>query len=217
MDSDQVREIIAGALDGRRLLEHPFYRRWESGELADTELGSYAEQYRFAERALPDVLRAVHGGLPDGAAADLVEANLADEVSVPEPHIALFESFAAAVSARSEAPAGPAVSHLVTLELSTAATDPVRALAILASYEVQSAEIATTKSAGLTEHYGVDRAGTRFWDVHAQMEQDHADWAVEALGLLATDPTEIRSAAVSGAEAWWHFLDEREAMAPAPA
>src|SRR5208337_3276168 len=95
------------------------------------ELAAYAEQYRYAERALPAVLTAVVGGLPEGEAADLVAANLADEESVPEPHVALFESFACAVSARREAPAGPAVSDLVELELSAAATDPVAALAMV--------------------------------------------------------------------------------------
>ncbi len=199
------------------MLEHPFYRRWEAGALAEGELAAYAEQYRYAERALPAVLTAVVDGLPEGAAADLVAANLADEQSVPEPHVALFESFASAVSARSDAPAGPAVSDLVELELSAAVTDPVTALAMVASYEAQAAAIAATKSASLTDHYGVDRDGTRFWDVHAQMELDHADWAVEALALLAPDPLQVRSAAVSGAEAWWCFLDERESMAPVPA
>ncbi len=217
MDSDQLRDVIAGALEGRRLLEHPFYRRWEAGALAEGELAAYAEQYRYAERALPAVLAAVIGGLPEGAAADLVAAILADEESVPEPHVELFESFASAVRARRDAPAGPAVSELVELELSAAASDPVAALAMVASYEVQAAAIAATKSAGLTDHYSVDGDGTRFWDVHAQMELDHADWAVEALALLAPDPSQVCSAAVSGAEAWWRFLDEREAMAPAPA
>jgi len=217
MDRDQVHNLIAHALEGRRLLEHPFYRRWEAGTLADGELAAYAEQYRHAERALPEVLRTIVDSLPAGPGADLVAANLADEESVPEPHVELFEGFASAVSASASAPAGPAVASLVDLERTTATTDPVAALALLAAYEVQSAEIATSKSDGLSAHYGVGSDGTRFWDVHAQMEADHADWAIEALSLLAADPEQVSRGARSGADAWWAFLDEREALAPVPA
>ena len=181
-------------------MEHPFYRRWEAGRLAEGELAAYAEQYRYAERVLPEVLRSIVNGLPAGPGADLVAANLADEESVPEPHVTLFEGFASAVSADPTTPPGPAVGALVDLERTTAASDPVAAVAILAAYEVQSAEIAASKSAGLSTHYGVGPADTRFWDVHAEMEADHADWALEALALLANDADEIRAGARAGAE-----------------
>lgn len=215
MHPDQVHDVISGALVGRRLLEHPFYQRWEAGTLGEGELADYAEQYRHAERALPAVLGAIAARVPDGPARRLVAANLADEEAVPEPHAVLFESFAAAVGARPDVAPGPAAVALVELELSAAEDDPVEALAMIAAYEVQAAAIAGTKSAGLSAHYGVGRDGTRFWDVHAQMEVEHADWAIDALALLADDPAEISGAAAAGAEAWWRFLDEREAMAPA--
>jgi pyrroloquinoline quinone (PQQ) biosynthesis protein C len=217
MTRDDVHDLIERALEGRRLLEHPFYRRWEAGALCEGELAAYAEQYRHVERALPSVLSAVAGGLADGEARDLVAANLADEESVPEPHVALFESFAGAVGARGEAAPTPATAALVDLERSAAAADPVAALAMVCAYEVQAAEIAATKSAGLSAHYGVGPAGTRFWDVHAEMESAHAGWSVRALADLAPDPAGLLDAAVAGAGAWWAFLDEREAMAPAPA
>jgi pyrroloquinoline quinone (PQQ) biosynthesis protein C len=92
-------DAAAGALTGRRLLEHPFYRRREAGGLRGGEPGAYAEQYRHVERALPEVLREIADQLPDGPARDLVSANLADEESVPEPHVVLFESFADAAGA----------------------------------------------------------------------------------------------------------------------
>jgi pyrroloquinoline-quinone synthase len=212
---DQVHDALGRALEGRRLLEHPFYQRWEAGELRPGELAAYAEQYRHIEQALPAVLATVVDGLPDGAARDLVAANLADERSVPEPHTALFEGFAAAAGAAPAAAPTPATAALVGLERSTAGADPLAALCMVAAYEVQAAAIATTKSAGLSEHYGLDRAGTRFWDVHAAMEAEHADWSVDALALLATVGDDLETPARAAAEAWWAFLDEREALAPA--
>jgi pyrroloquinoline-quinone synthase len=220
MHPDQVHDAIAAALDGRRLLEHPFYQRWEAGELADGELAAYAEQYRHVEQALPVVLRTAADQLPAGPARDLVLANLADEEGVPEPHVALFESFADAVGARSSVPAGPATAALTDLQRSTAAADPVAALAVIAAYEVQAGAVATTKSAGLAEHYGLDEHGTRFWDVHAAMEADHATWSLDALALLCRDADDVAGPAAAAAAAWWAFLDEREAdreLAPAGA
>jgi len=51
-----VRAVVAANLEGRWLLDHPFYRRWEAGQLSEAELASYAGQYRHVERALPGVL-----------------------------------------------------------------------------------------------------------------------------------------------------------------
>ena len=61
----------------------------------------------------------------------------------------------------------------------------------------------------------MDEAGTEFWDVHAGMESDHGTWALDALALLGADPAEVAGAARRGADAWWAFLDERQAEAPA--
>src|SRR6202034_3086459 len=100
MHTQPMHEVLAYAIVGRHLLSHPFYQRWEAGTLAEGELATYAEQYRLIERALPATLGALATGLPDGRARALVEATLADEVGVPAPHVALFESFADAAGAR---------------------------------------------------------------------------------------------------------------------
>jgi pyrroloquinoline-quinone synthase len=216
MRRDQIDQAITTAVAGRRLLDHPFYQRWEKGELGWGELAAYAEQYRLVERELPSLLRAGIEHLPAGEARDLVMANLADEESHPEPHVALFESFARAVGAALDVAPTPATARLVEL-YRAAAADPATALAVVTAYEVQAAEVAETKSRGLVGHYGIDGGGTRFWDVHASMEADHAAWSIDALALLAPDPADVNSAASASARAWWAFLDEREALAPAAA
>ena len=77
-------------LESRRLLAHPFYRRWEAGTLEPGELASYAGQYRHFEAALPLVLESIAGDLPDGPARRLVEANLEDERWVREELLPRF-------------------------------------------------------------------------------------------------------------------------------
>ena len=84
---------------------------------------------------------------------------------------------------------------------------------MLAAYETQAAAVAATKAAGLRRHYGIDGPGVAFWDVHADLEADHADWTASALAATAASPAQVTSAAADGARAWWQFLDERQTTA----
>ena len=217
-----IAEAIEDALHGRMLLTHPFYVRWEQGVLHPGELGMYASQYRSFEAALPVILSAVVDGLrAEGSTevADLVQRNLTDELGRPEPHLALFDRFAAAVST-SESSAdgrsleGPAAAGLVATYLDMVEGGPVAALSALAAYETQASAIAASKAEGLRRWYGIDDAGVAFWDVHASMDVDHGDWALDALARLDADPAVVANAAKRGADAWWSLLDEREADAP---
>jgi pyrroloquinoline-quinone synthase len=213
MHPQRIHEVLAEAIVGRHLLAHPFYRRWEAGTLTEGELASYAEQYRHVERALPVTLAAIVDALPDGRARELVEANLADELGSPEPHTQLFESFARAAGAEPEAPATPSTAALLALVRTAAERDPAAALAMVAAYEVQAADIAASKADGLRRHYGFDEEGTRFWDVHRVQEVDHAGWSTEALAELDADPDVVQAAAIVSADSWWLFLSEREELA----
>jgi pyrroloquinoline quinone (PQQ) biosynthesis protein C len=209
--------VLADALSGRHLLTHPFYRRWEAGTLAGGELAAYAEQYRHIERQLPVTLAAIVSGLPEGEARTLVESNLRDELGVPAPHAELFESFAQAAGAEGDVPLTTATSALIEAVRSASISDPVAALAMVAAYEVQAADIAASKADGLRRHYGMDAGGTLFWDVHTTQEAEHADWSIMALAALGADPAAVGEAARVAADAWWEFLSERDALAPADA
>lgn len=214
MHPQPIHEVLAEAIVGRRLLTHPFYRRWEAGTLTEAELAAYAEQYRHIERELPVTLAAIAEALPAGHARKLVEANLADELGTPEPHAQLFESFARAAGAAPEARATPSTAALLAVVRTTAANDPVAALAMIAAYEVQAADIAASKGDGLRRHYGFDDEGTRFWDVHRTQEVDHAGWSMDALTALDADLDVVQAAATVSADSWWLFLSEREELAP---
>jgi pyrroloquinoline quinone (PQQ) biosynthesis protein C len=214
MHTERINEALASALIGRRLLTHPFYRRWEAGSLSEGELAAYAEQYRHIERELPVTLEAIVAALPEGSARTLVQANLADELGVPARHAVLFESFAQAAGAASDVGPTQATAAMLAAVRSAAADNPVAALAMVAAYEVQAADIAASKADGLREHYGLDAEGTRFWDVHTTQEVEHADWSAQALAALEADPAVVRASARVAADSWWSFLNEREELAP---
>jgi pyrroloquinoline quinone (PQQ) biosynthesis protein C len=209
MLASEVSSAIDRSLDGLRLLSHPFYRSWQDGLLADRDLALYAEQYRHFERSLPDVLSAIAGDLPAGEARRLVQQNLDDESSQPEPHVRLFEGFADAVGARPGTDAAPATRDLVGVYAEAAKLGPVPALAVIAAYEVQAGDIATTKAGSLKERYGLTSEATRFWDVHSEMEDAHADWTVEALNILRADPDVVSEWSGRSAKVWWSFLDDQ--------
>jgi pyrroloquinoline quinone (PQQ) biosynthesis protein C len=213
MHTDQIHEVLADALTGRQLLTHPFYQRWEAGTLAEGELAAYAEQYRLIERELPLTLAAIVAQLPEGRARTLVEANLADELGQPAPHAVLFESFARSAGAQDDVAPTAATAAMLAAVRGAASSDPVAALAMVAAYEVQAADIAASKGDGLRLHYGMDAEGTQFWDIHATQEVAHADWSAEALAALNADPSLVHAAATSAAQAWWAFLTEREELA----
>jgi pyrroloquinoline-quinone synthase len=206
--------------DEHRLLDHPFYRAWIAGELTLDDLAEYASQYRHFEEALPAVLEATAAQLPSGEARRLVEDNLADERSRPQPHLNLLQDFATSVGAGPPQAPSPATANLVATYQNAAQAGPVPALAVVGAYEVQAAEIASTKADSLRSQYHLATDGTQFWDVHAQLEESHAHWTAEALNELSAEPHHVYRHAAASAQAWWDFLDDRQAArqaASAPA
>ena len=196
-----------------RLLDHPFYRRWEEGTLVEGELANYAAQYRFFEAQLPGFLAELAGQL-DGEAASLVNANLADEVGGPATHLELFDRFAHSVQAPQGVEISDAMKALVDVYAEALSSgDAAFSLGVLAGYEVQAAEVADTKGAGLAAHYGVDETGREFWELHAGLEAAHADWTMTAAADM--DAARFAQGAQASAAAWWGYLDEREALVAA--
>ena len=210
MSPSPIASAVQSAVSGHHLLGHPYYRAWQDGELAPDDLQRYAEQYRSFESCLPEVLSEAAGRTVPGHARDLIEANLLDETSNPRPHIDLFDDFGTAAGAVDHVEPEHATAELVGLYREAAADGPAALLAVVAAYESQAAEIASTKASALTAHYGFDDKGVAFWAVHAQIEARHAAWTVDALDSLDASPEDVARWADRSARAWWRFLDERE-------
>jgi pyrroloquinoline-quinone synthase len=206
------RSVLERAAKQRRLLDHPFYRAWLAGELTTRDLADYATQYRHVEQMLLATLEVTAAKLPAGRARRLVEGNLADELCRPRPHLELLDDFAAAVGAETSDLPSPATTHLVATYQNAAQAGPVAALAVIGAYEVQAAEVAATKAVSLRSQYHLDSASTGFWEVHAQLEHSHANWTAEALEELSPSHEDVSRYAAASAEAWWGFLEEREAV-----
>jgi pyrroloquinoline-quinone synthase len=206
-----VLEALDKAVSDHQLLNHPFYRRWEAGQLTRHELTKYAVQYRYFETMLPAFLQELSEQIPVGPARDSVLDNLSDEVTAPS-HLELFERFASFYEA-SLAPISAAMKSLVDSYFQLLRQSPSASLAGLWAYESQGARIADSKAEGLTDHYGAASEAVAFWSAHGSVEDDHAQWTLDALLSLEPDTAEVQGAARLIAERWWAFLDERELAA----
>jgi pyrroloquinoline-quinone synthase len=210
MDLERLRAELDRALAGRHLLSHPFYLRWEAGELGTDELHAYAGQYRHFEATLPQVLRRILDQLENPMARDLLQRQLTDETGGAVSHLELFDGFAEALGVRATVPPSQAMADLLEVYESQVAIGGAAALAAVAAYEIQAPDVAKAKFEGLRAHYGLDADGATFWRIHGQLDENHARWITEALAAVAEDPGQVGASARSAADAWWSFLDERE-------
>ena len=183
-------DVIAGIDAARKrwnVLEHPFYTRWEQGELTQEELTRYAGEYRHAVVALARAART---------------ARLhADEEA---QHIALWDDFASALGTEA---ADPLPQTRCCASAWTAADDELGAAAILYAIEAGQPAISETKLRGLLEHYGFsgDSPEVEYFAVHGVRDHEHAAEARTA--LAAADEERLVRLAESALAANWALLD----------
>ena len=174
------------------VLDHPFYLRWERGELSREDLSFYAGEYRHAVVALA------------GAAAATGDAEHAREES---DHVALWDEFAGAL----EAP----LDREPTAESRSCAEawhrdDALEARAVLYAVESAQPDISRTKLTGLVEHYGFAAGsdGTEYFELHAERDHEHA---AASRGVLeqtaAKDADRLVAAAEAALKGNWQLLD----------
>ena len=184
------------------VLEHPFYRRWECGELSRGELTAYAGEYRHAVVALADTAK---------TAAPVAGHEHAEE---ERSHVELWDNFAAAVDAEP----GPARldGTVKCVTAWTAASDPIEALGILYAIEAGQPDVSKTKLDGLIQHYGFEREGAATWyfTLHAERDHEHAAHSRELLERHARpeDADRVVDAAELALIGNWSLLDSVEAL-----
>jgi pyrroloquinoline-quinone synthase len=174
------------------VLDHPFYLRWERGELTRHELAFYAGEYRHAVVALAD------------AAAAAGDAGHAAEEAT---HVALWDDFAAALDAPLDR--DPTVETRACIE-TWRRRDPLEARAVLYAVEAGQPDISRTKLEGLVAHYGFSStdAGTAYFALHAERDHEHAAASRRVLAEAPAEDADRLVAAAEGAlEGNWRLLD----------
>jgi pyrroloquinoline-quinone synthase len=190
-------ERLDDVRDRWNVLRHPFYRRWECGQLTQEDLAYYAGEYRHAVLALATLAK--HSSAPDHAAEEAA-------------HVMLWDAFAHSLDADLDRP--PRVETQACTAAWSPADDPE---GIAALYAIESAqpEISRTKLDGLIEHYGFEAgsAGTAYFEVHAERDQEHAAESKRVLEERAqpADRDRLVAAAEHALAGNWTLLDGVEA------
>jgi pyrroloquinoline-quinone synthase len=180
------------------VLKHPFYERWERGELSREELAFYAGEYRHA------VVGVAHAAAVAGD----------DEHAREEAeHVALWDQFAAAVEAPLDRDPTPETAECA---VAWAPDERFQALAVLYAVESAQPAISQTKLTGLVDLYGFDGddSATEYFRLHAERDLEHARAAREALAEApAARQAELAAVAERALEANWRLLDGVERAA----
>ena len=183
-------DVIAGIDAARKrwnVLEHPFYTRWEQGELTQEELARYAGEYRHAVVAL-------------ARAAHTARLHAHEEAE----HIALWDDFASALGTEQ---AEPLPQTRCCASAWAAADDELGAAAILYAIEAGQPAISETKLRGLLDHYGFSEGSpaVEYFAVHGERDHEHA---AEARAALAdADDPQLVLLAEAALAANWTLLD----------
>ena len=174
------------------VLDHPFYLRWERGELSREDLAYYAGEYRHAVVALADA--AAVGGDSEHAAEEVA-------------HIDRWDDFAAALEAPLDREPTTETRECAQVWRSE---DSLEARAVLYAVESGQPAISQTKLTGLVDHYGFT-AGTKateYFELHADRDHEHAAASAEVLRNAAPeDADRLVAAAEAALKANWRLLD----------
>jgi pyrroloquinoline-quinone synthase len=191
-------ERIEVVKDRWNVLRHPFYRRWECGELTREELAYYAGEYRHAVTALARL-----------AASSSDPGHAAEEAA----HVDLWDDFAAAFDA--ELDREPRAETRACVDAWTA--DGLEGVAALYAIESTQPEISRTKLDGLTRWYGLEAGskGTRYFELHSDRDHEHAELsrAVLATEARPEDADRLVAAAERALRGNWELLDGVERYA----
>jgi len=194
-------ELCASIDEARQrwdVLKHPFYERWERGELTREQLAFYAGEYRHAVVAVAQ------------AAAVAGDGEHAREEA---EHVALWDEFAAAVEAPLDREPTPETADCAA---AWSPDERFRALAVLYAVESAQPAISRTKLAGLVDHYGLesDEPATEYFRLHAERDLEHARASREALAEAPVSlRPELAAVAERALEANWRLLDGVERAA----
>lgn len=187
-----LTERIDEARSRWNVLDHPFYLRWERGQLTRDELAFYAGEYRHAVVALAEA--AVMGGDAEHAAEETA-------------HVGLWDDFAAALDAPLDRKPTTETEECVS---AWRAGDSLEARAILYAVESGQPDVSRTKLTGLIEHYGFERksTSTEYFELHADRDHEHAAASAEVLrSANPKDADRLFAAAEQALKGNWKLLD----------
>lgn len=200
------------------ILSHPWYQKWECGELPVESLRQYAQDYYWQVANFPRYLSLLHSQLENLSDRQTVLRNLNDEENETTPHPELWLDFAESLGASREnikvSRPSDESQTLVDKFRAIVGSSPEAGLGAILAYESQVPEVAKFKSKALRTHYLTandqnSEKGTQFFAVHEKADVWHTE---ELESIVARLPEEKKKtaqlAANQACRALWAFLDQ---------
>jgi pyrroloquinoline-quinone synthase len=211
MTLDHLTEQLDRAVASKKLLDHPFYEAWAAGTLTREDLAFYSGQYWRQVEAFPGYLSqlSTHFG---GETRSTLEENLADELDGDHPGLWLrfAEALGMSAAAVTDSTPEPETRRCVGSFVAAPTRSPLFALGMLYGYESQTPDVARTKVTGLRDHYEIDGPPVEYFELHGELDVEHAGALAGAIHREAKTDEDIHEAeagARAGAEAVWTLLD----------
>jgi pyrroloquinoline quinone (PQQ) biosynthesis protein C len=220
-----IEEIKDGLkAPGRNLAEHPLIEKINRRELTRGQLKGLMIQITLQTRDIVRWIAAMYADCPYPEVRRKIFMSLYEEelggFSNSKAHFELCADCARALGATDEelATARPlaATQRMILFgEVYQRNRGWIAAFGSAMGFEYQSPLAFKRIGAGLREHYGLDDAGVRFFDVHVTADEDHSAAIVEMLIEHATTPETqrvVRDTAWACAEAYYDMMNVYQAF-----
>jgi len=215
MTTEKNLRALDDLIRERSILQHPFYRAWQRGELTSDQLATYSRVYYPHVAAFPRYLKNVMNCTRDSVIRSGLEQNLEDELTNPAPHPELWLDFAAATGQEKQAvkcaEPVPKTADSITAFDRLTNRDIASGLTALYAYESQQPEVAAEKLRGLRDSYQIQNPqALSYFAVHATADLAHRAAERSAIGRCldsGTSPDAIMNAAEEALDAYWNLLD----------
>lgn len=219
MTNEQFIKELDKILEEKSILKHPFYQKWNEGQLTLSELQEYAKQYYHFVKHFPMFVSSVHSYCPDTGIRRMLAENIADEDGFKtgiEDHPELWVKFAKALNVNKtqceNAPVCDEVKESVEGFYRLCRDNDYRVgLGALYGYEKQIPEVSKVKIEGLKKFYNIEEADSvKFFTVHREADVYHSKAELDALvKSCGTDEAKqkVLNAAKKSTHLYWQMLD----------
>src|SRR5438045_9035304 len=102
MTTEETLRALDHLIRERSILQHPFYRAWQRGELTSDQVATYSRVYYPHVAAFPRYLKNAINCASDSAIRSALEQNLDDELTNPAPTPEFWLDFAAAAGQQAQ-------------------------------------------------------------------------------------------------------------------
>jgi pyrroloquinoline-quinone synthase len=215
MRTEESLRALDDLIRKRSILQHPFYRAWQCGELSRDQLATYSRVYYPHVAAFPNYLENAISCADDRYTRRTLEDNLLDELTNPAPHPELWLDFATALGQDRDTVkrAKPLAKVASTTSIFDRLTsyDIASGLTALYAYESQQPEVAAEKLRGLRESYAIHgKSALNYFTVHATADLEHRAGERTSLARCLNSNASfdtVMNAANEALDAYWNLLD----------